>query len=81
MRKLYVTLLVLTAVTMLIGPISPTAFAQSNDAQHDRLRNEISSLREKIKNSRDVRTKDLQKLTELENELQKSQFLNNSKSR
>lgn len=69
----------LMILTMLCLSFSSSlAFAYSDNESSARLQQEISVLKEKIRNSKDVRSKDLQKLTELENQLQKSQFLNKS---
>ncbi|MCO5114436.1 MAG: hypothetical protein M9899_09710 [Bdellovibrionaceae bacterium] len=76
MRKLY---LIFTFISVLA--LNHGVWAQSSNSEHQKLQDEISSLKSKMKSSRDVKPKDLQKLTELENQLQKSQFLNNSQSR
>lgn len=76
MKTLYVIL-------AFIGTLSftPVVGAQSSPEDRQKLQNEISNLKERIKSSRDVKPKDLQRLTDLENQLQKSQFLNHSQSR
>lgn len=48
-------------------------------ADRSRLRGDIDQLKSKIRNSKDISNRDLQKLTELENQLHKSNFLDKSK--
>lgn len=45
----------------------------------DRLKDDIDQLKSKIRSSKDINNKDLQKLTELENQLHKNNFLDKSK--
>lgn len=72
-------LMTLTLICLTFSQTSVWAYSDRQESQ--RLQQDISNLKEKIRSSKDVRSKDLQKLTELENQLQKSQFLNNSNSR
>lgn len=60
-------------------PLALNAWAtEQTDSPSQRLRQDISNLKEKIRGSKNVRSKDIQRLTELENQLHKSQFLNSS---
>lgn len=58
--------------------LSLIAFAYE-PANRDRLKDDIDQLKTKIRSSKDINNKDLQKLTELENQLHKSNFLDKSK--